>query len=87
MPPLVIVSYSHRDESWKNSVVEHLRVVAAQGEFVEWDDRQIEAGATWRQDIDDAAPGGVLTWRSPSWASPRKHGVATAFLRPVSPQS
>src|SRR5262245_48782019 len=42
--PTVFLSYSHRDEVWKDRVATHLR---ASG-FEVWDDRRIEPGDNWR---------------------------------------
>ncbi len=46
----IFVSYSHRDEPWKDRVVKHLRVLAGEGLEV-WDDRRIAAGADWEPEI------------------------------------
>jgi hypothetical protein len=50
----VFISYSHADERWKNRLVRHLRVFAAQGDLAAWDDSQIEAGSDWKAAIDAA---------------------------------
>jgi serine/threonine protein kinase len=49
--PTVFISYCHEDEAWKNRLVKHLRVV---GTLDLWDDRRIEAGENWRQEIREA---------------------------------
>ncbi len=50
--PIVFISYSHKDEAWKNRLVSHLGVL--QSDLDIWDDRRIEAGADWYQDIQKA---------------------------------
>jgi hypothetical protein len=52
----VFVSYSHQDEQWKERVVKHLKVLAADGLEV-WDDRRIGAGADWEGEIAKAIAG------------------------------
>ena len=39
----LFISYSHRDEPWKDRVVKHIAVLATEGLGV-WDDRRIDAG-------------------------------------------
>src|SRR2546421_12148971 len=51
--PIVFISYSHKDEEWKDRVVTHLGVVR-RGEVELWDDRRISAGAAWEQEIHNA---------------------------------
>ena len=51
----IFISYSHRDEAWKDLLVKHLKVLENQGLVVRWDDRQIRAGADWAQQIEQAA--------------------------------
>ena len=50
----VFVSYSHKDEEWKDRLVTHLRVLQYQGILDEWDDRRIGAGKDWEQEIEEA---------------------------------
>lgn len=50
----VFVSYSHEDESWKDRVVSHLRVLEKQGDIQLWDDRQIVPGENWSDAIREA---------------------------------
>jgi hypothetical protein len=52
--PSVFVSYSHKDESWKNRLVTHLKVLEGEGVLDVWDDRRIEAGADWLPEIEQA---------------------------------
>jgi hypothetical protein len=50
----IFISYSHRDEAWKDRLVAQLRIVARKGEFDVWHDRRIEAGGAWKTEIEDA---------------------------------
>ncbi len=43
----VFLSYSHADERWKDRLVQQLRVLEPEGDFVVWDDRMIAAGSDW----------------------------------------
>jgi len=52
--PAVFISYSHEDEVWKERLVSHLRVLEYEGALDLWDDRRIEAGDDWRQEIETA---------------------------------
>jgi hypothetical protein len=52
--PTVFISYSHKDEEWKDRLVTHLGVLREQGLLDLWDDRQIGAGEEWEQKINDA---------------------------------
>jgi hypothetical protein len=49
----VFISYSHKDEKWLNSLVEHLAFLTQQGVAI-WTDREIEPGDRWREEIEDA---------------------------------
>ena len=49
--PTVFISYSHKDEAWKDRLVTHLGVLQRQGLLDLWDDCRIDAGADWRQEI------------------------------------
>jgi hypothetical protein len=48
------ISYSHKDEDWKDRFVEQLRVLQKEGLFNVWEDRQIGAGDNWKEQIEDA---------------------------------
>ncbi|MFN2466910.1 MAG: toll/interleukin-1 receptor domain-containing protein [Gaiellaceae bacterium] len=50
----VFVSYSHRDEAWKDAVVRYLGVLQVQGKLAVWEDRQLAAGDDWRGGIEAA---------------------------------
>ncbi|MEM8964122.1 MAG: toll/interleukin-1 receptor domain-containing protein, partial [Acidobacteriota bacterium] len=49
--PKIFISYSHKDEVWKDRLVTHLGVL---GSVELWDDRRIEAGAGWLEEIESA---------------------------------
>ena len=49
----IFISYSHKDEEWKDRVVKHLQVFQLEGFCRTWDDRQIQVGATWEKEITD----------------------------------
>ncbi len=50
----VFISYSHKDEAWKDRLVTHLNVLAKQGMLEIWDDRKINAGDDWKPQIEQA---------------------------------
>lgn len=52
--PSVFISYSHKDEEWKNRLETHLRVLEIQELLSVWEDRQIEAGDDWYPEIENA---------------------------------
>ncbi|MGB7875532.1 MAG: hypothetical protein WBL25_14200 [Anaerolineales bacterium] len=45
--PSVFISYSHKDEKWKDCLVTHLGVLEQEGILDIWEDRRIEAGDDW----------------------------------------
>jgi hypothetical protein len=52
--PTVFISYSHKDEDWKDRLVTHLGVLHHQGLLDLWDDRRIGAGEDWKREIQEA---------------------------------
>jgi tetratricopeptide (TPR) repeat protein len=53
--PTVFISYSHKDEEWKDRLLPHLRMLELAGFDIDiWDDRDIDAGAQWFTDIKQA---------------------------------
>ena len=52
--PSVFLSYSHKDEVWKDRLQKHLGVLQAEGLLDVWDDRRIAAGDTWLPEIESA---------------------------------
>lgn len=57
--PIVFVSYSHKDENWKNRLRPQLEALQQAGRVVVWDDRKIDPGGEWFAEIkrimDEAA--------------------------------
>jgi hypothetical protein len=49
--PTVFISYSHKDEPWKDRLRPHLGVLERLGQITIWDDRQIDPGGQWFEDI------------------------------------
>ncbi len=49
--PLVFVSYSHKDEVWKDRLRPHLALLERDDRILIWDDRQIEPTAEWYDEI------------------------------------
>ena len=54
MKPTVFVSYSHKDETWKDRLVTQLGVLQQEGLLDLWDDRRIGAGEDWEKEIEEA---------------------------------
>ena len=52
--PTVFISYSHKDEEWKDRLVSHLGVLKNQGFLEMWEDRQIKGGDDWLKEIEQA---------------------------------
>jgi tetratricopeptide (TPR) repeat protein len=52
--PTVFISYSHKDEVWKDHLVTHLGVLQQEDILDVWDDRRIGAGEDWYQKIEEA---------------------------------
>ncbi|GAB4422643.1 MAG: hypothetical protein Kow0031_00620 [Anaerolineae bacterium] len=52
--PTIFISYSHKDEAWKERLMTHLQVLALEERFAVWDDRQIAAGDDWYPAIEQA---------------------------------
>jgi len=50
----VFISYSHKDEDWKNRLLTHLGVLEKQGLLEIWDDRRIQGGDDWFPEIENA---------------------------------
>jgi hypothetical protein len=49
--PTIFISYSHKDEDWKDRLVTQLAVLERQGHVDLWDDTRIGAGAQWYENI------------------------------------
>lgn len=50
----IFISYSHKDEAWKEALQRHLKVLQSHNAFAIWDDRQIEVGSNWLPAIEGA---------------------------------
>ena len=50
-PSLVFISYSHKDEVWKDRLRPHLDMFSYDSEIVIWDDREIEPSVAWFDEI------------------------------------
>jgi hypothetical protein len=50
----VFISYSHRDETWKDRLLTQLGVLKQQELLELWHDRRIGAGADWYEEIRQA---------------------------------
>jgi hypothetical protein len=51
-PGRVFVSYSHRDETYRDLLERHVSALRREGLIDLWHDRKITAGAEWRNEID-----------------------------------
>lgn len=50
----IFISYSHKDNDWKDRLVQHIQPLVYQGLLDLWDDSRIGAGQDWEQQIDKA---------------------------------
>ncbi|WP_333997139.1 DnaB-like helicase C-terminal domain-containing protein [Burkholderia gladioli] len=48
----IFISYSHKDERFKDSLEEHLASLKRRGKISSWTDRKITAGSSWKSEID-----------------------------------
>jgi tetratricopeptide (TPR) repeat protein len=55
--PSVFISYSHKDELWKDRLVTHLGVLAEQDLLRTWNDRNLRAGELWLEGIQSEIDG------------------------------
>ena len=51
--PIIFISYSHRDEGWKDQLLPHIRMLEELGTLTMWDDRQIGVGDAWFEEITE----------------------------------
>lgn len=52
--PTVFISYSHKDEDWKDRLITHLEVLQNERLLDLWDDRRIRPGESWQKAIETA---------------------------------
>jgi hypothetical protein len=52
--PTVFISYSHKDEAWKDRLLDHLGGLEEEGLLKVWNDRNIGAGDEWFEEIRNA---------------------------------
>ncbi|MFZ4700668.1 MAG: toll/interleukin-1 receptor domain-containing protein, partial [Candidatus Methylumidiphilus sp.] len=53
-PKRVFISYSHKDEAWKERLQAQLNVLELENQLGVWEDRQIAAGDDWCPAIEEA---------------------------------
>ena len=53
MSTKVFISYAHKDENYKESLVEHMSGLIRAGLIHEWNDRKIIAGQDWKNSISE----------------------------------
>ncbi len=51
--PTVFISYSHEDEAWKDRLRPQLKALEQAGLIAVWDDRRIDPGGKWYDEIND----------------------------------
>ena len=54
LSPSVFISYSHKDEEWKDRLHGQLGVLVEQKLIDTWDDRRIDVGDDWKPEIEQA---------------------------------
>ncbi|MBI5633480.1 MAG: TIR domain-containing protein [Nitrospirae bacterium] len=52
--PTIFISYSHKDEIWKDRLMAHLNVLYSTSQIDIWDDRRISSGDAWFDEIRNA---------------------------------
>jgi O-acetyl-ADP-ribose deacetylase (regulator of RNase III) len=52
-PVSLFISYSHKDQEFREELEKHLSILQRHGVIATWHDRQITAGTEWRGAIDD----------------------------------
>jgi hypothetical protein len=66
MSKKVFISYSHKDELFKEDLDEHLSLMKRNGIISVWHDRKILAGSKWGTEIDDnLEQADIILWGCP----------------------
>lgn len=52
--PTVFISYSHKDEVWKDRLLPQLKALEQAGRIAVWNDRKIDGGEKWYPEIKEA---------------------------------
>ena len=60
MSKKVFISYSHKDEVFKDSLTEHLSGLRRSGIISEWNDRKIIPSTDWSDQIDENLRGSEI---------------------------
>jgi len=50
--PYIYISYSHKDEIWKDQLVLHLNILKQHGLLDSWNDQHIQTGDNWREEFE-----------------------------------
>ncbi|MEI8640911.1 toll/interleukin-1 receptor domain-containing protein [Pseudoalteromonas sp. Hal099] len=50
----IFISYAHKDELYKEELIEHMSGLRRAGIINEWDDRKIVAGQNWEEEISSS---------------------------------
>ena len=59
--PTVFISYSHKDEEWKDRLRPHLGMLEKIGRLTIWDDREIDPGEEWFEKISGVMERAAVT--------------------------
>jgi internalin A len=59
--PTVFISYSHKDEKWKDRLRPHLGALEQARRVVVWDDRKIDPGGEWLDEIKEIMDRAAVT--------------------------
>ena len=78
--PTVFISYSHKDEVWKDRLETQLRVLQFEGMLETWTDRQIDAGDDWYGKIEEATS---TPTAAPTGLPPSPTPIATPTAAPT----
>ena len=55
-PYSIFISYAHKDEEFKDQLAQHLTPSKRQGLIAPWDERGIEGGDDWLNEINAEQP-------------------------------